>query len=52
MQKKERYQAFIDYFTHHQPEAETELEYESPYELVVATLLSAQCTDKIYILHT
>jgi len=46
MQRKERYEAFIDYFRHHQPEAETELEYESPYELVVATLLSAQCTDK------
>ena len=46
MQRKERYTAFIDYFTHHQPEAQTELEYESPFELVVATLLSAQCTDK------
>lgn len=46
MQKKERYKAFIDYFTTHNPEAETELEYGSPYELVVATILSAQCTDK------
>ena len=46
MQKKERYRAFIDHFTTHNPNAETELEYVNPYELVVATILSAQCTDK------
>lgn len=46
MQKKERFKAFIDYFTTHQPQAETELNYSNPYELLVAVILSAQCTDK------
>src|SRR6187431_2145467 len=46
MTKKERYQFVIDYFQKHLPEAETELEYEDPYELIVAVILSAQCTDK------
>ena len=46
MQKKERFQAFINHFVEHQPEAETELGYRSPYELLVAVILSAQCTDK------
>src|SRR5439155_16582222 len=36
----------IDYFSKHRPVAETELEYVSPFELLVATVLSAQCTDK------
>ena len=46
MTKKERYQFVIDYFQKHLPEAETELDYEDPYELIVAVILSAQCTDK------
>lgn len=46
MLKKERYQAFVDYFSQHQPNAETELHYSNPYELLVAVILSAQCTDK------
>lgn len=46
MTKKERYQAFVDYFSKHQPVAETELNYRNPYELLVAVILSAQCTDK------
>ncbi|WP_420582503.1 endonuclease III [Reichenbachiella sp.] len=46
MNKKERYQFFIDYFSQHQPEAETELHYENPFQLIVAVALSAQCTDK------
>ncbi|MFP4469586.1 MAG: endonuclease III [Bacteroidales bacterium] len=46
MTRKERYQRFIDYFTQHQPEADTELEYTDPYQLLVAVILSAQCTDK------
>src|SRR3546814_19878916 len=46
MLKKERYKAFIDYFSNHQPNAETELVYTNPYELLVAVILSAQCTDK------
>lgn len=46
MKKKERYNFFIDYFSQHNPEAETELYYENPYQLIVAVVLSAQCTDK------
>ncbi|MEP2025598.1 MAG: endonuclease III [Reichenbachiella sp.] len=46
MNKKERYQFFIEYFSQHQPEAETELHYENPFQLIVAVALSAQCTDK------
>lgn len=46
MTRKERYEHFIAYFSTHQPEAETELYYENPYQLLVAVILSAQCTDK------
>ncbi len=46
MTKKERFTRFIDYFSENMPVAETELHYNSPYELLVATILSAQCTDK------
>lgn len=46
MLKKERYQRFIDYFTAHLPAAETELHYTNEFELLVAVILSAQCTDK------
>ncbi|MEP7169584.1 MAG: endonuclease III [Bacteroidota bacterium] len=46
MTKKERYQKIIEYFSRHNPHAETELEYESPYQLLVSVILSAQCTDK------
>ncbi|HEX7903564.1 MAG TPA: endonuclease III [Chitinophagaceae bacterium] len=46
MTRKERYQFVIDYFQQHIPEAETELIYDSPYQLLVAVILSAQCTDK------
>jgi endonuclease-3 len=46
MIKKERYRLFIEYFLRHMPQAETELEYTDPYELAVAVILSAQCTDK------
>lgn len=46
MTRKERYQYVIDYFEKHSPEAETELVYDDPYELLVAVILSAQCTDK------
>jgi endonuclease-3 len=44
--RKDRYKAFVEYFASHQPEAETELHYENPYQLLVAVILSAQCTDK------
>lgn len=46
MKKKERYEAVINYFQEHIPEAETELLYDNPYQLLVAVILSAQCTDK------
>ena len=46
MLKKERYSRFIDYFTEHLPTAETELHYTNEFELLVAVILSAQCTDK------
>ena len=46
MKKQERYKAVIDYFLEHLPVAETELYYENPFQLLVAVILSAQCTDK------
>lgn len=46
MLKQERYRLFVEYFSEHQPEAVTELHYTNPYELLVAVILSAQCTDK------
>ena len=46
MQKKERFQAFISHFSTRFPTAETELRYSNPFELLVAVVLSAQCTDK------
>lgn len=46
MLRKDRYKAFVEYFSSHQPEAETELKYDNPYQLLVAVILSAQCTDK------
>jgi len=46
MQKKERFQAFISHFSTRFPTAETELNYSNPFELLVAVVLSAQCTDK------
>jgi len=46
MNRKERYQFVINYFLENSPNAETELIYDNPYELLVAVILSAQCTDK------
>jgi endonuclease-3 len=46
MTKKERYQQVIEYFSTNIPEAETELAYSNEFELLVAVVLSAQCTDK------
>src|SRR5690554_2060039 len=46
MLKKERYKAFVEYFSEHMPVAETELHYENTFQLLVAVVLSAQCTDK------
>ena len=41
-----RYKSLVEYFSENYPEAETELAYTNPYELLVAVILSAQCTDK------
>lgn len=46
MTQKQRYTFVIDWFEQHVPEAETELLYDNPYQLLVAVILSAQCTDK------
>ncbi len=46
MTKKERFEYIIEYFKKEKPIAETELDYGTPFELLVAVILSAQCTDK------
>ncbi len=46
MTKKERYQIVINYFLENAPDAETELLFKDPFQLLVAVILSAQCTDK------
>lgn len=46
MKKKERFDKIIEYFSINQPVAESELHYSSPFQLLVAVILSAQCTDK------
>lgn len=46
MKKQERFDQFINYFKENFPEPKTELNYSNPYELLVAVILSAQCTDK------
>ena len=46
MTRKERFNFVISYFQQHAPHAETELLYDNPYQLLVAVILSAQCTDK------
>ena len=46
MKKKDLYDNVLQYFAKAMPEAETELHYENPFQLLVAVILSAQCTDK------
>src|SRR5436189_1318921 len=46
MTRKQRFEFVISYFQQHAPDAETELLYDNPYQLLVAVILSAQCTDK------
>ncbi|MCF0258099.1 MAG: endonuclease III, partial [Bacteroides heparinolyticus] len=46
MRKKERYERIIAWFKENRPIAETELHYDNPFELLIAVILSAQCTDK------
>ena len=44
--KKDKYKFIVEYFSKTQPDAASELNYGSAYELLVATMLAAQCTDK------
>ena len=46
MKKEERYKQILDWFRINMPIAETELHYENPFQLLIAVILSAQCTDK------
>jgi endonuclease-3 len=46
MTRKQRYEFMLHYFQQHNPDAETELLYDNPFQLLVAVILSAQCTDK------
>lgn len=46
MKRSERYARVLEWFEINMPVAETELDYETPYGLLVAVVLSAQCTDK------
>ena len=46
MTKKERFAFVLKYFEEHAPNAETELIYDNPYQLLLAVILSAKCTDK------
>ena len=50
--KKERAASIFDWFRENVPVAESELDYKNPYQLVVAVILSAQCTDKRVNMHT
>ena len=46
MTRKERFEFALKFFQENTPDAETELIFDSPYQLLVAVILSAQCTDK------
>ncbi len=46
MRVEQRYRAIIEWFQQNMPTAESELNYTTPFELLVAVILSAQCTDK------
>ena len=46
MRISDRYAAILDYFSRNVPVAQSELDFGSPYELLVAVMLSAQCTDR------
>ncbi len=46
MTRKERYSAVVELFKKINPDAETELEYTNPFQLLIAVILSAQCTDE------
>ena len=52
MTEKPRKKAILDWFRVNMPVAESELDFQNPYQLVVAVILSAQCTDKRVNMHT
>ena len=52
MTEKQRKNNILDYFRENVPVAESELDFENPYQLIVAVILSAQCTDKRVNMHT
>ena len=51
MRKKERYEKILAWFRANRPIAETELHYDNPFELLIAVILSAQCTDTVSYTH-
>ncbi|NTU95546.1 MAG: endonuclease III, partial [Bacteroidales bacterium] len=46
MKRSDRYKGILDWFAENVPVAQSELKFRNPYELIVAVILSAQCTDK------
>ena len=52
MTEKQRKESILDYFRENVPVAESELDFKNPYQLIVAVILSAQCTDKRVNMHT
>ena len=52
MDRKERYEGITEWFSRNMPTAESELHYDSPFHLLMAVILSAQCTDKRVNMHT
>lgn len=52
MERQDRFAKITDWFTRNMEVAETELHYDSPFHLLIAVILSAQCTDKRVNMHT
>ena len=52
MTEKQRKESILNYFRENVPVAESELDFKNPYQLIVAVILSAQCTDKRVNMHT
>lgn len=52
MKERDRKNFILDYFRQNVPVAESELDFRNPYQLIVAVILSAQCTDKRVNMHT
>ena len=52
MDRAERYRGITGWFSENMPSAKSELQYDSPFHLLIAVILSAQCTDKRVNMHT